>query len=482
MNTKPKIIVRADGNEKIGLGHVYRALALCERLKNDFNLVFYIREPNENLKNRILQHCNSIEELSSKESYILEAESIAKTITKNDILVLDGYHFDTEYQKTIREKLGQLVVIDDIHQHHTFADDLFNFGGENLKSLYKSEFYTRFHFGFEYALLRKEFISFQRTIPAEASRVFICMGGADPLNFTLGTLKKCIDKQLNHSYEIVVGSHYIHLEELKLFLSRSANAKLHVDLNAEELVQLMSSCGKAICSASTISYEYLCTKGELFLIKTAENQNLIFNYLLELGLADPFENFHKKNESSVNERANKIELLLSKNRKFSYSTFFNQLFYENHFNIRHGNTDDELLYFNWANDPETRMQSFNSEPISLENHIIWFRKNLHDKNVVFYILEFESNPVGQLRFSIDGEVATINYSIDKNYRGKGIGKIIIKKATQILIKENPSIKIVQGFVKSQNVASAKAFLSNGFAQENSNVFESCEYRFFIKFS
>ncbi len=35
--TKQKVIIRVDGNSDIGLGHIYRGIALPEMLKNEFD-------------------------------------------------------------------------------------------------------------------------------------------------------------------------------------------------------------------------------------------------------------------------------------------------------------------------------------------------------------------------------------------------------------------------------------------------------------
>ena len=55
----------------------------------------------------------------------------------------------------------------------------------------------------------------------------------------------------------------------------------------------------------------------------------------------------------------------------------------------------------------------------------------------------------------------IDYSISKNYRGRGLGKQIISM-TIALFKNG----VFYGQVKSNNIASKKAFESNGFTKLN----------------
>ena len=73
---------------------------------------------------------------------------------------------------------------------------------------------------------------------------------------------------------------------------------------------------------------------------------------------------------------------------------------------------DARLYFDWANDPDTRQQSFNSAPISLETHTAWFTRKLADPNALLLCFTNETGePVGQVRFerTPSGRYAGRNY-------------------------------------------------------------------------
>jgi UDP-2,4-diacetamido-2,4,6-trideoxy-beta-L-altropyranose hydrolase len=47
MQEKSRIVLRADGNSRIGLGRVIRSLALAQMLDEVFECVFAIQEPGE---------------------------------------------------------------------------------------------------------------------------------------------------------------------------------------------------------------------------------------------------------------------------------------------------------------------------------------------------------------------------------------------------------------------------------------------------
>ena len=73
-----------------------------------------------------------------------------------------------------------------------------------------------------------------------------------------------------------------------------------------------------------------------------------------------------------------------------------------------------------------------------------------------------SPTIGNHKFEIEDDTATLSYSIDKSYRGKGLGKLILSLGNEHLKKDVPSIKTILGYVKSQNTASNKVFHRLGF--------------------
>jgi RimJ/RimL family protein N-acetyltransferase len=119
-------------------------------------------------------------------------------------------------------------------------------------------------------------------------------------------------------------------------------------------------------------------------------------------------------------------------------------------------SDMELLY-RWANDPETRTNSFHSEFISFQEHKRWFEEKINSPDVLFFVYHCDDHDIGQIRFDIKGNIAMINYSIDPSFRGKGYGHRMIILGEQIIKNEYPGIKLIQAEVKNENKASQNIF-------------------------
>lgn len=471
---KPRVYLRADGNSQIGLGHVYRLLALAEKLNGEFETIFLIREPSENIRKLILKYCNEIFSLKEFESYTEEAEFIQeRLITEgNEILVADGYFFDTAWQAELMYHVGKIICVDDIHSFHFYADYVINVAGEDLEKKYSGEFYTKYLLGFKYAFIRKEFNPDGRK--NDENNVLICLGGADPENKTANILNACLTSRPEFNYHIVLGSAYKH------HLDFSENDKIHIhrNLSADQFAFLMKNCRYGICSASTTAYEYLSTGGWLYLIQTAANQENIFKYLISKNVAAAYDDF--LSGKLVNpETINSQKELLNDKDKFNYPGFFHSLVDSLKYHFRIAEQKDCKLYFDWANDAETRAQSFSSDLIKWEDHVKWFESKLNSKSSILLILQGEKNALGQLRFELENDTATINYSIDSAHRGKGLGKLIIEMAVRYLQYMRPEIKKIIGFVKEKNPASQKAFIANRFKEEKSCEQEGCELKYLL---
>jgi RimJ/RimL family protein N-acetyltransferase len=129
---------------------------------------------------------------------------------------------------------------------------------------------------------------------------------------------------------------------------------------------------------------------------------------------------------------------------------------------RKATSNDVMLYFDWANDPAVRANSFNSERINLENHRKWFLREIENPKTLMLVFEFEGIPFGQTRFHIDRNESLLNYSIHKGFRGQGLGTPMIRLAIEELHKVQPNIQKILAKVKVENNPSISVLERCGF--------------------
>jgi RimJ/RimL family protein N-acetyltransferase len=122
---------------------------------------------------------------------------------------------------------------------------------------------------------------------------------------------------------------------------------------------------------------------------------------------------------------------------------------------RQATIEDAKLVFDWSNDPETRKNSFNSEPIEWDGHLSWFEQRLKQEDMIL-IFEAESIPIGMVRFSFSENNAVIGVIVDPANRGKNYGAQIIALGSSIFSKKHPVTSIC-AFIKKENIGSIKSF-------------------------
>jgi UDP-2,4-diacetamido-2,4,6-trideoxy-beta-L-altropyranose hydrolase len=471
---KQKIIFRVDGSSAIGLGHISRCCALADMLKDNFEIYFYTRANAQPVIKDIKQYSTEIVKLNNNISYNEEAAEWISVLEGNEIVVLDGYNFDTHYQQKIKEKGCKVVCIDDIYAYHFLADVVINHApGINEKN-YSTESYTKLYLGTDYVLLKKDFLEEalkkHTCFDFKESPVLICLGGADANNVTKEVLEKIMHLFSDKKINVVVGAAYIHLEELNKLIKKQQYVSLHINIEPEDMLKLMQQCSIAITSASTIALEYICAKGNLYLKQTADNQKDLYNSLIKKKCAYPYELLKDQNNS--NEIiSNQYKLIDGKSNKL-LQKIFNDLS-EIHSSgklkfVRAKNKDVNLL-FEWVNDPEVRAQSLSSNNITYEVHKNWFSKKLADKNCYLYIVYNSNVPAGMIRFDVYNNESTISYLVDKLQRGRGIGSLVINEGIKQFKNDSHFTGCLKATVKNTNTASLKIFENAGFEKENDNA-------------
>lgn len=469
-----RVFFRADGNATMGLGHVIRSLALLQMLKEHFSCVFIVRDPSESVIHQIQKLGCEIIVLAGIEDHLEEARSLVEHyFDSDDLVVLDGYHFDADYQKILKSAGLKIVAIDDMHSDHFLADAVINHGGGVHQDVYSLEPYTRTYLGPEYALLRPEFLKagVHEEIAEKIASVFVCFGGADPKNLSAFVVTQLLKHEDVQQIHLVVGGANPFLGELEILAKGNTRIKLWHDIDASQMVSLIRGCDLAIVPASGISYEVAATGIPMLVGRYVDNQNDLYRFLVDnnlaLGLAD-FQNeavWETLPEREELKQIGEAQRLIFDGRS-GYRC--RSIFYDLSLSLREAEASDCDLYFQWANDPEVRANSLNSSLITWEDHVSWFNRSLNAPNKFFFLVFLGKEPVGQVRFEIqENKEALISYSIGGLYRGRGLGKIILERGMQALFTKT-GIKRFRGYIKEDNIASQAVFEGLNFQKTGQN--------------
>ncbi|RYU92901.1 GNAT family N-acetyltransferase [Emticicia agri] len=259
-------------------------------------------------------------------------------------------------------------------------------------------------------------------------------------------------------------------------------AKLFTEENPKQLLFSYLENGICIGYGGLVHINWIDKNAEIsFIIKTElEKEYFEFHWTTYLSLIEQVAfielNFHKIFTYAFDirphlyqaiEKSNYLLEARLKDHCLFQNRFIDVLIHSkiNAITLRKADENDLMQYFEWTNDEEVRKQSFNSNPISLENHSNWFHKKLADKNCLMLIAEnAQKEPIGQVRFEKDTaqKISVIGVSLDKSCRGKGLAGKILEQASVYFLKENPDY-IVEAYIKAENKGSLGAFSKAGFS-------------------
>ena len=282
-----KIIFRADGDSITGLGHIMRSAAVMRMVQSKFDCEFWTYNPSyfpiDDFNTRPV-----VVDLGPDNTNQLENEMLSD-LPDEDIVVLDGYKFDTVYQQQLKKNGNKVVCIDDIMAYHFVADAVVNHAGGLQPSDYSCEAYTRLFLGPEYALIRPLFYAESRPTRDFANpKLLISLGGADPENRSDGILETLLKRERFSEIHIVLGPANRNKASLQSKW-KSPGLHFHQSLSGKQMFELMYKCDQAVLSPSTVCYEYMALGGLVYLYQIADNQQHIRQYFTEAKLAFPFE-------------------------------------------------------------------------------------------------------------------------------------------------------------------------------------------------
>ena len=125
--------------------------------------------------------------------------------------------------------------------------------------------------------------------------------------------------------------------------------------------------------------------------------------------------------------------------------------------------DAELLW-RWANDRETRQNSFSKAPIPYAEHVAWLERRLASDATRILIFSDAEVPVGQVRFDISDAVAEIGITVAPEQRGRGYAEAMLRQAVGRLRAERGEWVRPRAAVLAHNATSLRLFKACGFEE------------------
>jgi|SaaInlStandDraft_6_1057023.scaffolds.fasta_scaffold12445_3 UDP-2,4-diacetamido-2,4,6-trideoxy-beta-L-altropyranose hydrolase len=307
-----RVTIRTDSSVKIGTGHVMRCLTLANILRmqgadvefickrHTGSLIPYIQKLKYNvhiLKNVQFKDLDTYGSLfhsrllgGTQKNDAKQCLSILKN-TKPDLLIVDHYAIDQEWEKILKSTYKNLLVIDDLGDRSHVCDFLLdqNYGSTVKKYQALVPKKCLILLGPNYALLRPEFSKYReyslgRRKNNKAKRILITFGGIDPDNYTGRVLKifKKIQMPDYVNITVIMSSMSPFLKESQ-DLAKTMHIKTEVKVDVSNMAEIMMNSDIAIGAAGSTAWERCCLGLPTIQMVIAKNQEYVSRSLVQVG-------------------------------------------------------------------------------------------------------------------------------------------------------------------------------------------------------
>jgi UDP-2,4-diacetamido-2,4,6-trideoxy-beta-L-altropyranose hydrolase len=481
------LTIRADGSPTMGTGHVMRMIALGQAWQDRGGQVRLMGSVGV-LEDRIRAEGFDFIALNAPHPDSEDLALVTAHMQKGDWLAIDGYHFDSAYQKALLDAGFRTLVMDDICERTPYFTTALlnqNHGADAYR--YEINEDAALLLGTRFTLLRREFRTAEpRKVPAppKARHILVTLGGADPDNITsvvLAAIASLKDDSLR--VKVVAGAANPHLNQIRDDMaSLPCPAELLTDVR--DMPGLMAWADLAVTAAGSTCWE-LCRMGvPMLALQTAPNQGSVCSGLARIEAAICLDT----NRSLENIASRLTMLIYNSDKRQAMITAGMQsidgrgaLRVADHLycaglRLRPTTPEDCQRILDWRNHPLVRAQSFSDEEIDPQAHVRWFANKLGEPSCRMFIAEDAlGTPVGQLRFDFDGGDALVSLSTAPTMTGRGVGTAMTRLACQWIVSNAPGTRAVAR-VKPNNIASLAMFAKAGFRLVKTATDERGEYQ------
>jgi UDP-2,4-diacetamido-2,4,6-trideoxy-beta-L-altropyranose hydrolase len=398
-----------------------------------------------------------------------------------DWLIVDHYGLDAEWETAVRSGARRLMAIDDLADRPHMCDLL-------LDQNFFPDADTRYQglvpdpcqilTGPKYALLREEFSRLRppaRPAAETGLRAMVFFGKADFANLT-GRALEALAAQGDRlaRIEVVLGEGHPHEAAIATQAEHLPQAVVHRFV--ADMAALMAEADLFVGAGGSTNWERFYMGVPTIALALAPNQTLVAEPLAESGcliylgeaaalgpqslqaaIATVIENPHLRTALARNGRA----LVDGRGTERVASVLLTA-----DVTLRSATAEDAERVFAWRNSDEVRRRSFDPSPVAWETHSGWFHQTLAREDRALLIGEWRGQPIGVVRYDMEGDRARISVYLAPGQTQPGLGRRLIGEGSAWLKAHRPGVHTVIAEVMADNEASRRAFLAAGYEPDH----------------
>lgn len=239
--SRQKVGIYVNGNNKRGIGHIYRALEIADEFYVKPDIYYDTNQTNPKVFGNTKHNLIPVDGIAELYQVCKEQQY---TVFINDILTTS-----IDYMIGLKSVMpnAKIVNFEDDGEGTIKADLVFN-------ALFHEEDLPQVKAGEKYYISGKTFMFYEPIkIKARVKRVFISFGGADPQNYSDRLLKMiCKPEYKDYEFVVVLGRAKYNIDSLMEF-NKYENIEVLYDVS--NMPELMTSCDIGVTSRGRTGYE-----------------------------------------------------------------------------------------------------------------------------------------------------------------------------------------------------------------------------------
>lgn len=317
MESNKQIFCRADGNARIGAGHLMRLMSITDSVKERVTYLCAEKESSLLPEKRGYKTIVLQTPYNKMEEEIPLFPDIFISPRENNLILVDSYYV-TKHYLAVLSTFGRVVLLDDFGTEVFPVEGILNYNVFADRTWYEKMYPGKKCFvGPAYLPLREQFCK-ETGAKKERKGILLTTGGGDKDNIA-GEILKLILKP-DREIHVVAGSFSPNIEQLRKFSEGKENIVLHCDV--KNMAELMNSCRLGITAGGTTVYEMWATGLPFVCFSYAENQEKLEEYVGMGQLGFAAGKYHrepakvlKKIKEYVEQAENNEELCISMAQK-----------------------------------------------------------------------------------------------------------------------------------------------------------------------
>lgn len=463
--TKLRVYIVTEVTDKSGWGHINRCLSIYQAFMKVGIAPFFIINGGS-IVSGILQEVQHL-----LINWTVDQKRFLEYIRNTDVVIVDSYLADLPIYESISEIVLHPIFLDDTIRLNYPAGTILNgtIFAEQMNYTFKKN--RSFLLGSQYALLREDFWSItKREINYEISNILITFGGSDIRNLTRTVLEAVCHFYPDTKKHVVIGESKSNVDFIEKY--KSDKILIYKSISASDMKALMLACDLAISASGQTINELARCGTPTVAVKVIENQSDILRGWVKAGFLLDFIDYLDYSDSALLMQINnlmsyqvrtKIAEIGQKNVDGKGPKRIVSFVLEKFIQLERADNIDLIPLFKLANDPYVRSNSFTNKEITLEEHKSWFQNLLADASRLLLVAKIDNRLLGQVRFDRkDSEIVT-SISVSSEFRGFGLGEILLRISLDKLHQEWPDAKSILAFIKNDNMASRFIFEKVGYS-------------------